>query len=1240
MDTDRNLLFGVLALQADLIDQARFAEACTAWTARKDTPLADLLVERGWLSAEDRADVEKLLARKLSKHGGDARPALAEVTSDHVRRTLTLVSDPDVRKSLAGVPLPAKGHILLTTIDPVHQSRGRYTLSRLHATGGIGRVWLARDQSLGRDVALKELLPERASRSDLWARFLKEAQITGQLEHPGIVPIYEVGRHPDDQPFYTMRFVRGRTLLEAIEDYHRKRREGNAGPLELRELLTAFVGVCNAIGYAHSRGVLHRDLKPQNVILGDFGEVMVLDWGLARLFDEPEPDETARTHIETNTETSATMQGQALGTPAYMAPEQAEGRLDLFSPRTDVYGLGAILFEILAGQPPFMGDDTTTLLRRVIHSEPQAPRSLVTQTPPTLDAICLKALAKKPEGRYASAKALATDVERWMADEPVSAWREPLRVRAGRWVRKHRTVVATALAALSVAVVGLLAVAVVQAESRRRLAETNGQLETANTDLAQARDREAEGARRLAESNRQLEATNANLARARDRAERRVELALGAVENFRSAVDGNLDVKNRPENEALRKTLLQTPLAFYRKLRDDLREGKETTPEARSQLADAYFRLATLNRDVGSLADALSAYDEAASLLEPLTREMPAGQQASLRQRLALTLAERGDLQTSSRSQSAAAHESFLKARELLQARIGKEPDDAAARTLLARVLLGTSKLQARHGESGAALATLRESLSVLEEARRRAPDNVEAGILLCRTHLSLSDALLDLRGRVAEAQTAAEEGLRIAQGLARVRPDDPECQQQLTDAYDGLGSAYQAKGEQDKALEVYNKQLAAAEEMLKARPTFTRYKLDRVYALCNVASAQYYLGRYAEGLATLQKAQDLADSLVKEHPTGVQFKKALSMAWSRRAIPLNALGRVSEALEAIEKAAAIREEVTRADPNDVDALRETAGGYYNVGLLNRNAGRVEPALVAYAKSLQLRERLAREHPDEPRFALDTASTLGNIASVEFERRRHKEALSSYERAVEILQKLVADHPDNAEFLNYLIRARQNLAGTLTQLGLTEKALEILRAAQEPCERMAREHPGVVQYQDDLTNCWSQFGSTYLKAGRFDEAAAAYQSALDLQAKLVDANPANRDTRDRLVEYLKSRAQADEKRSHFADAAKGYRRAAEVCADTSDSSAEHFYNVACCHARLVSVAGKTGSGLSAADGKAEGDKAMQFLRRAFAAGFHDAEATRADDDLASLTQRDDFRKLLDEMATKAKPDGK
>jgi hypothetical protein len=283
MDTDRNLLFGVLALQADLIDAARFAEACSAWTARKDTSLADLLVERGWLTEADRADVEKVLRRKLAKHQGDARSGLAEVTTPEVRQSLLDIRDHDIHLSLAGATTPSFGQAHLTT-SYVPESFGRYTFTRLHATGGIGRVWLARDSSLDRDVALKELRPDQEAPPAVVARFLKEARITGQLEHPGIVPIYEVGHRPGDEaPFYTMRFIRGRTLSTAAANYHRRRVEGEAGDLDLRKLLADFVGVCNTIAYAHNRGVLHRDLKPGNVVLGDYGEVIVLDWGLAKV---------------------------------------------------------------------------------------------------------------------------------------------------------------------------------------------------------------------------------------------------------------------------------------------------------------------------------------------------------------------------------------------------------------------------------------------------------------------------------------------------------------------------------------------------------------------------------------------------------------------------------------------------------------------------------------------------------------------------------------------------------------------------------------------------------------------------------------------------------------------------------------------------------------------------------------------------------------------------------------------
>jgi hypothetical protein len=269
-----------------------------------------------------------------------------------------------------------------------------------------------------------------------------------------------------------MRFVRGRTLHAAVVAYHRRRAEGAAGPLELRELLAAFVGVCNAVGYAHSRGVLHRDLKPHNVVLGDYGEVIVLDWGVARIMGQAD-GEAEPLELSAEGQAEATAQGQVLGTPAYMAPEQAEGRLDRLGPATDVYGLGAILYEILTGRPPFSGGAATAVLRQVVHEAPQRPRSVTPGAPAGLEAVCLKALAKKPGERYATAKELADDVRRWLADEAVSAYAEPLGPRLARRARRHRSVVAGVGAALAVGVVSL-------ALAAAWLAATNQKLQAAN----------------------------------------------------------------------------------------------------------------------------------------------------------------------------------------------------------------------------------------------------------------------------------------------------------------------------------------------------------------------------------------------------------------------------------------------------------------------------------------------------------------------------------------------------------------------------------------------------------------------------------------------------------------------------------------------------------------------------------------------------------------------------------------
>ena len=308
IDTDRNLLFGVLALQGDMIDAEQLAEGCTAWSARKDRLLGDVLVERGWISTEDRRLVEQLLERKLKKHAGDAHQSLISAaagapevfaTLDGIRRG----ADDEIRRSLGDVERHGRAGGTLEYVSRLSQPAGgrdRYTLTTLHAKGGIGQVWLARDTAMEREVALKELRPDRSDNDALLRRFLQEARITGQLDHPGVVPVYELGRGDASAdgsgPYYTMRFVNGRTLSDAVAGYHHDLAAGKSSRANLLALIHAFVGVCNTVAFAHSRNVIHRDLKGTNIVLGEFGEVVLLDWGLAKLVDTdgcddgPEPD--------------------------------------------------------------------------------------------------------------------------------------------------------------------------------------------------------------------------------------------------------------------------------------------------------------------------------------------------------------------------------------------------------------------------------------------------------------------------------------------------------------------------------------------------------------------------------------------------------------------------------------------------------------------------------------------------------------------------------------------------------------------------------------------------------------------------------------------------------------------------------------------------------------------------------------------------------------------------------------
>lgn len=318
---------------------------------------------------------------------------------------------------------------------------GRYTTLEGSGQGGMGKVYLVRDAQLGREVALKELIPRGAAGSPegdqeervALARFTREARVTAQLQHPAITPVYELGRRVDGSYYYTMKYVRGRTLAAALKD---------ARTLEDRlRLLPHYVALCHAIGFAHSRGVIHRDIKPSNVMVGDFGETVVVDWGLAKIkgiVEKPAAqvsaeDETRAMEASEGTPSDRvqgdglqTMHGTALGTPAYMPPEQAQGLIGSLDQRSDIYSLGAVLYEILSGRRPFGGTTARDVLTEVL-TRPPAPLAKVDpEIPREYANICERAMSRDPDRRPASASELADLVQNVRLPRPKSAARRLL----------------------------------------------------------------------------------------------------------------------------------------------------------------------------------------------------------------------------------------------------------------------------------------------------------------------------------------------------------------------------------------------------------------------------------------------------------------------------------------------------------------------------------------------------------------------------------------------------------------------------------------------------------------------------------------------------------------------------------------------------------------------------------------------------------------------------------------------
>jgi WD40 repeat protein len=408
---------------------------------------------------------------------GTSSPAQQQRVSEHAtscdacrrlivratRDTSTLGAGAGRERSLSDETLPADGGTASPTLPLVDPAS--YRLDGEHARGGIGRILRAEDRRLSRPVAVKELIRDGA---DVARRFVREAVLTARLQHPSIVPVYEAGRWPNGRPFYAMKFVSGQPLSALIS---------KTRTLEQRlALLPHVIAVAEAIAYAHAQHIIHRDLKPGNVMVGEYGETLVVDWGLGK--DLAQPADSSEPGFTDGGDAHETMAGAVLGTPAFMAPEQARG--EPVDERADVYALGAILYTLLAGQAPYGGDKPARVLAEVAAGNAPSLARLSPGVPADLLDIVNKAMAPDPQARYANAATLASDLKHFQSGQLVGAHHYSRLELAARWVGRHRTPVAlAAVFGLMLAGVALVAVlrivaARAQAERERTRAETRG----------------------------------------------------------------------------------------------------------------------------------------------------------------------------------------------------------------------------------------------------------------------------------------------------------------------------------------------------------------------------------------------------------------------------------------------------------------------------------------------------------------------------------------------------------------------------------------------------------------------------------------------------------------------------------------------------------------------------------------------------------------------------------------------
>ena len=967
---------------------------------------------------------------------------------------------------------------------PVPGYLGDYRLIREVGRGGMGVVYEAEQVSLQRRVALKVLPFAAALDAKQLQRFHHEAQAAARLHHTNIVPVYAVGCEHGVH-FYAMQFIAGQTLAAVIrklrEQEERRRTKhdhstqdavqvtrddraanpeqsrgpasgeaeassgallsslGHRQPSFFRAAAHLGEQAAEALEHAHQLGVVHRDIKPANLLLewragGSNPPVLwITDFGLAQFHEK----------------TGLTLTGDRVGTARYMSPEQASDNRALVDHRTDIYSLGVTLYELLTLHPACTGRDWPEVQRQILVDEPRRPRRLNPAIPRDLETIILKATAKDPGHRYATAQELADDLRRFLDDKPVKARRPTLVQRGAKWARRHRALVATGVLLLVLATVGL---AVSNVRVRREQQRTRQMVDLAFTVLDQIY-------LRLAEK--------------------------------RFPRDPRWEKENRE--------ILEQALTFF----DQLARENGTEPASRHAAAKAYHRAGDILQKLRQAPKAEEAYQQAIAALDRLARDYP--NDFVYRKDLARSWLNLGYIRYNA-SHYGEAERAFREALDFLQRLAEQFPDEPNYRVEIAECDNNLGLLFETLGRYAEAERADRQALALQQQLAKEFPATPKYRQQVVQSHHNLG-LLLAAVGRLNEAERAYRQALDLQQQLVKDFPKVPEYRDELAGCYNNLGLLLKGTGREDDAERAYRQAMDLQQQLVKDFPAIPAYRQVLASNQMNLANLLKTTGRREEAECMHREAFDLVRPLARDYPDIPEYRKALAQCHRFLGKLAEEAGQMEDAEKAYREALKLNQELVRDFPAVPEYRTGLAHSYHSLGLFLKETGRREEAERAHRRALEIQQQLVADFPEAPDYRRELAVSQNSLGNVLKAFRRPAEAEQIFRQAGEVLQKLIDDFPAVPSHRHMLAGVQNNLGNLLEATGRREEAEQMLRQALSLLQPLAKDFPGIDEYQSGLATTQLHLGMMWQAAGRLEEAEGAFRRSLQIRQQLADRSP-------------------------------------------------------------------------------------------------------------------------------------